>query len=51
MRSLTLKLILAFVAICVLEAVLVAALVRESTQRSFDRFVEQDRLDRFAACA
>ena len=48
MRSLTLKLILAFVAICVLEAVLVAALVRESTQRSFDRFVEQDRLDRFA---
>lgn len=42
MRSLTFKLVLAFVAVCLTEAVLVAVLVRQATQREFDRFVQED---------
>ncbi|MFK7846445.1 MAG: sensor histidine kinase [Rhodothermales bacterium] len=47
MRSLTLKLILAFVAICIIQAGLVAMLVRDSTHRSFDRFVQEDAIQSF----
>lgn len=44
MRSLTLKVILAFAAVCLVEALMVAFLVRDSTRRSFDRFVEEEAL-------
>jgi len=43
-RSLTLKVILAFVVVCLVQALIVAALVRDSTRQSFDRFVEEEAL-------
>ncbi|HMB90528.1 MAG TPA: HAMP domain-containing sensor histidine kinase [Rhodothermales bacterium] len=48
MRSLTLKFILAFVVVCVVEAALVAVFVREATQRAFDDFVREEALQGFA---
>ena len=44
MRSLTLKVILAFVVVCLVQALIVAVLVRDSTRQSFDRFVEEEAL-------
>lgn len=44
MRSLVTKVVLAFVAVCLVEALIVAFLVRDSTRQSFDRFVEVEAL-------
>lgn len=47
MRSLTLKMFLAFAAVCLIEAVLVAVFVRESTQRAFDQLIREEAIDGF----
>src|SRR5690606_5089866 len=48
MRSLGARWTLALVAVCLLEAVLILAAVRLSTRRSFDRFVREQAVTRFA---
>ena len=45
--SLTLKLIAAFAAVCIIEALLVAFLMREATQRSFDEFLRAEAIEVF----
>ena len=45
--SLTLKLIAAFTAVCIIEALLVAFLMREATQRSFDEFLREEAIEVF----
>lgn len=47
MRSLSVKLALAFVLVCLAEAVIAALLVRTSTQRAFDRFIREEAVQRF----
>lgn len=51
MRSLTTRWTLALVAVCLVEAVLVVAAVRIGTQRSFDRFVEEQAMTGFSEAA
>jgi len=48
MRSLTFKLVVAFVAVCLTEALLVAMLIHRATQREFDRFVQEDAVSSFS---
>lgn len=45
--SLTLKLIAAFAAVCIIEALLVAFLMREAAQRSFDEFLREEAIEVF----
>ena len=47
MRSLSVKLVLAFCIVCIVEALLVAFFVRESTRRSFDKFIQEDAIQVF----
>ena len=49
MRSLTLKLIIAFTVILALQALLVALLVRDANRKSLDKFVLEDALQVFVA--
>ena len=42
MRSLTLKLTLAFLVVCLIEAVLVGVFARQATVRAFDRFLREE---------
>ena len=47
MRSLSVKLVLAFCAVCIVEAALVAFFVRESNRRSFDKFIQEEAIQGF----
>ncbi len=47
MHSLSVKLALAFVVVCLTEAVIAAILIRVSTQRAFDGFIRDEAVGRF----
>lgn len=49
MRSLTLKLVLAFTVILTVQALLVALLVRDATRTSLDKYIQEDALQGFLA--
>lgn len=45
MRSLTFKLILAFLLVCLIEAVLVGVLIRQATEREFGRYLREEAVE------
>ncbi len=47
MHSLRLKLILAFILVCLVEAILVAFLIRQTTQQAFDDFIRKEAIHNF----
>jgi len=49
MRSLSAKLVLVLVGVCLVQAVLVAVYVREANRRAFTELLEQESLERFRA--
>ncbi len=51
MRSLTLKLTLAFLVVCLIEAVLVGVFIRQATVREFDRFLREEEQERLVTDA
>lgn len=51
MRSLTLKLTLAFLVVCLIEAVLVGIFIRQATVREFDRFLREEEQARLVTDA